>query len=80
MTFRALISRCCCRRGAHLEVGENGSDVFLKAHVNHPIGLIQGQVAADVQTHHLLLEQIHQSAGGGNHHVDSTKVDGDKHI
>lgn len=59
---------------AHLEIGENSSDVFFKAHVNHPVGLIQGQVAADVQAHHLLLEQVHQSARGGYHHVDAAKV------
>lgn len=59
---------------AHLEIGENSSDVFFKAHVNHPVGLIQGQVAADVQAHHLLLEQIHQPARGGYHHVDAAEV------
>lgn len=46
----------CATAAAHLEVGENSSDVFFKAHVNHPVGLIEGQVAADVQTDHLLLE------------------------
>lgn len=63
---------------AHLEIGENSSDVFFKAHVNHPVGLIQGQVAADVQAHHLLLEQIHQSARGGYHHVDAANVGREK--
>lgn len=64
----------CSSAAAHLEVGENSSDVFLKAHVNHPVGLIQGQVAAYVQAHHLLLEEIHQSARGGYHHVDAAQV------
>lgn len=63
---------------AHLEIGENSSDIFLKAHVNHPVGLVQGQVAADVQAHHLLLEQVHQSARGGHHHVDATQVGREK--
>ena len=44
---------------ADLEVGENGPDVLLKAHVNHPVSLVQRQVAADVQADHLLLQQVH---------------------
>lgn len=61
-----------CRGRSYLEIGEDGSDVFFEAHVNHPISLIQSQVAADVQTHHLLLQQVHQSAGSCDHHVDPT--------
>lgn len=57
---------------SHLEIGEDGSDVFFKSHVNHPISLVQSQVPTDVQAHHLLLQQIHQSAGGSDHHVDTT--------
>lgn len=69
-----MIICCCCRGEPHFEIGEDGSDVFLKAHVNHPVSLIQSQVAADVQTHHLLLKQIHQSARGSDHHVDTTII------
>lgn len=45
----------------HLEEGDDRSDVFLKPQVDHPVGLIQHQVAADVQSHYLLLQQVHQS-------------------
>ena len=45
----------------HLEEGDDRSDVFLKPQVDHPVGLIQHQVATDVQSHYLLLQQVHQS-------------------
>lgn len=41
--------------GGHLKVGEDGTDVALKAHIDHAVSLIQGQVAADVEADHLLL-------------------------
>ena len=56
----------------YLEVGEDGTDVALKTHVDHPVSLIQGQVTADVQAHHLLLQQVHQAARGCHHHVHTT--------
>ena len=58
----------------YLEIRENCSHILLKPHVNHPVSLIQSQVAADVQTHHLLLQQVHESAGGRHHHVDATET------
>lgn len=57
----------------HLEVGEDGTDVTLKAHVDHAVSLIQGQVATDVQADHFLLEQIHEASRRGYHHVDTTE-------
>lgn len=55
----------------HLEVREDGSDVFFKTHIYHPVSFIQSQVATDVQTHHLLLQQVHQSSRCSNHHMDA---------
>lgn len=54
---------------AHLKIREDGPDVLLKAHIDHPVSLVQSQVAADIQTHHLLIEQVHQTARCGHHHV-----------
>lgn len=56
---------------SHLEIGEDGPDVFFKSHVNHPVSFVQSQVAAYIKTHHLLLQQVHQSSRGGDHHVDT---------
>lgn len=56
----------------YLEVGEDGADVSLKAHVNHPVGFIQRQVAANIQADHFLLQKIHQSSWGCHHHVHTT--------
>ena len=55
-----------------LEIGENGSNVFLKAHVYHPVGFVHGKVPTDVQGHHLLVQHVHEAPGRGNHDVDST--------
>lgn len=59
----------------YLEVGENGADVPLEAHVDHAVGLVQGQVAADVQADHLLLQQVHEAPGCRHHHVHAAGVE-----
>ena len=56
----------------HLEVGEDGADVALEAHVDHAVSLVQGQVTTDVQADHLLLQQIHEAPRGGHHHMHTT--------
>ena len=53
----------------HLEEREDGADVVLEAHVHHPVGLVETEVAAHVQGHHLLVEHVHEAAGGGHHDV-----------
>lgn len=58
----------------YLKVREDSPNVLLKAHVNHPVSLIQSQIAADIQTHHLLVQQVHQSARSGHHHVHPTTI------
>jgi len=56
----------------HLEVGKDGADVALEAHVDHAVSLVQGQVTTDVQADHLLLQQIHEAPRGGHHHMHTT--------
>ncbi len=46
-----------------LEVGEDGTDVFLEAHVDHAIGLVHADVAANVEGENLLVEEVHEAAG-----------------
>lgn len=67
-------------RDRHLEVGEDGADVTLKAHVDHTVSLVQSQVATDVQADHLLLQQIHEAPRGGHHHVHTTGDEGETEI
>lgn len=58
----------------NLKVREDGPDVLLKTHVNHPVSFIQSQIPADIQTHHLLVQQIHESARSGHHHMNPAAV------
>lgn len=58
----------------NLEVSQNGPNIFLKAHVNHSVSLIQAEVAADPQIETLLVQHIHQSAGSSYHNVDTSTV------
>ena len=57
---------------SNLEEGEDGSDVFLKAHVNHAVGLVQTQIATHVQVDDLLVQHVHEAAGSCHHDVDAT--------
>lgn len=74
MSVHMSVQECLSEAGVgHLEVGEDGTDVALKAHVDHSVSLIQGQVATDVQTNHFLLQQIHEASRCGYHHVHTTE-------
>lgn len=68
----AATSKSCCHAVSHLEIREDGPDVFFKTHVYHPVSFVQSQVATNVKTHHLFLQQVHQSSRSSNHHMDTT--------
>ena len=53
----------------YFEVGENGADVLLEAHVDHAVGLIETEVAADLEVQHLLVQHVHETAGRRRYHV-----------
>lgn len=44
-----------------LEVGEDGLELVLEAHVQHPVRLVQHQVATDLQVEDLLVEHVREA-------------------
>ncbi len=53
----------------YLEVGDDVADLFLEAHVDHSIGLVEAQIAAHVQVEYLLVEHVDESARRGNDYM-----------
>jgi len=54
---------------SYFEVGENGADVLLEAHVDHAVSLVKTEVAADLEVQHLLVQHVHEAAGRRRYHV-----------
>ena len=60
---------------AYLEVRKYSAHVFLETHVNHPICLIEAEVSAHVQSHHLLVQHVHQAARSRHHDMHASPDD-----
>ena len=55
-----------------LEVGDDVAHLFLEAHVDHAIGLVEAQIAAHVQVEYLLVEHVDESSRRGHHYVHTS--------
>lgn len=56
----------------HVFLLNNPSDLWLKAHVQHAVSFIQGQVAASGEAHPGALNQIAEATRSGDQNVTST--------
>ena len=53
------------------EAGQHLTDVLLKPHVHHAVGLVQAQELAHIQIHALLVQQVLQPPGGCHYDMHS---------
>jgi hypothetical protein len=60
--YKNKINKLKFRVERNLEIGDYISDIFLEAHIDHTISLVEAKVTANIQRDELLIEHVDEAS------------------